>query len=307
MVDLAIRQLGYASPADNNPYNEWYWGYPCGWAWCDAFVSWLGAQTGQSDIVGKAAACPIHVNWFRQRGQWHSGSELPREGDLVFFDWAGTPQGEADHVGLVVGNGSDGLVWTVEGNTSGPSGYGVNGVVAQHSYPRGWSQILGYGRPDYANAPTPPKPVPGIIQWTPNFHANQKWIISDAWMKDYVLITDAAKGRAIDIEGGSTKPNARIVAFPPKDPATANQLWYMIHHASGAVSFISALLGNEDIDLLALDITGSSKTPGAQAVSWPYGADKRNQQYFLIPTGDADGSVYIVSATSLLPLDVYGG
>jgi hypothetical protein len=295
MVDLAVRQLGYVSPADTNPYNKWYWGgNGNGWAWCDAFVSWLGYQTSQTEVVGKSAACPTHVNWFKQRGQFVGGSAIPEVGDLIFFDWAGTPVGEADHVGLVSGIGADGTIWTIEGNTSDSSGYGINGKVAQHSYPRGWSQILGYGKPVYAKNP-PVQAAKNIIQWTPNFQQNQRFVFGEP-DDGYVTIKDAAKGRCIDIFGSNTDPGTPVIAWEPN--GQKNQRWKPETCANGLTRFRSCL-----DPLLMLDITASSLSAGARACAYPE-TGNLNQQFVLVPAGDA---YYIIAAHSLLPLDVYGG
>ena len=41
-----------------------------------------------------------------------------RHGDIIFFDWADSNDGKADHVGIVE-KSVDGKVYTVEGNSSG--------------------------------------------------------------------------------------------------------------------------------------------------------------------------------------------
>ena len=63
ILAIAAKEIGYTeSPANSNKtkYGAWYGmnGEP----WCDMFVSWVGAQAGAQDIIGKFAYCPYHVN-----------------------------------------------------------------------------------------------------------------------------------------------------------------------------------------------------------------------------------------------------
>ena len=43
---------------------------------------------------------------------------LLKVGDIIFFDWADSNDGKADHVGIVE-KCEDGIVYTIEGNTRG--------------------------------------------------------------------------------------------------------------------------------------------------------------------------------------------
>ena len=64
-----------------------------------------------------------------------------RVGDIIFFDWADSNDGKADHVGIVE-KCEDGIVYTVEGNTKGD-------ICKQNQYNINSSVILGYGTPAY--------------------------------------------------------------------------------------------------------------------------------------------------------------
>lgn len=64
-----------------------------------------------------------------------------RHGDIIFFDWADSNDGKADHVGIVE-KSVDGIVYTVEGNSSGDT-------CRQKEYNINSSVILGYGTPAY--------------------------------------------------------------------------------------------------------------------------------------------------------------
>lgn len=62
-------------------------------------------------------------------------------GDIIFFDWADSNDGKADHVGIVE-KCENGKVYTIEGNTTGD-------MCKQNQYDVGSSVILGYGTPAY--------------------------------------------------------------------------------------------------------------------------------------------------------------
>lgn len=146
-VAVAESQSGYTEypPGSNRTkYCDWY-GYTG--AWCDIFVSWCAAQVGAGEIVGRFMSCPKHAQWFKQRGQWHDGTDGAQPGDVVFFATGGT----ACHVGIVRGtDGSDLL--TVEGNTSRTSDDNGGAVMLRRRAPGDpygdWG-VLGYGRPEW--------------------------------------------------------------------------------------------------------------------------------------------------------------
>ena len=64
-----------------------------------------------------------------------------KHGDIIFFDWADSNDGRADHVGIVE-KAVDGKVYTVEGNSNGDT-------CRQKEYSVNSSVILGYGTPAY--------------------------------------------------------------------------------------------------------------------------------------------------------------
>ncbi len=62
-------------------------------------------------------------------------------GDIIFFDWTDSNDGQADHVGIVE-KIENGKVYTIEGNSSGD-------MCKQKDYDINSSVILGYGTPEY--------------------------------------------------------------------------------------------------------------------------------------------------------------
>lgn len=130
-----------------------YNGTKNGCFWCDVFVDWLfistfGKETGMKMLYqpsgGLGASCTYSAQYFKQSGAWYSS---PKVGDQIFFTYSNDGY---DHTGIVV-KIDGGRVYTIEGNTSGEEGVVDNGGgVFEKSYALGYSQIGGYGRPNYS-------------------------------------------------------------------------------------------------------------------------------------------------------------
>lgn len=161
-VRVAASQIGTKeSPANSNhtKYGEWY-GLDYN-PWCDMFVSWCADQIGASDIVGKFAYCPSHVNFAKKLGRWLDREEKPQPGDVIFF----SNGSRACHVGIVERRNGTSSVTTIEGNTSTSSNDNGGAVMRRtRSYGSVGSSwyIMGFFRPAWdgqsANV-TPSKPA----------------------------------------------------------------------------------------------------------------------------------------------------
>lgn len=144
IVQVALSQVGNVG---GEPYWSWY-GFGSRVEWCACFVSWCADQCGyiETGVIPKYAGCVNGVEWFRERGQWMDGSEVPSPGMIIFYDWdspngeSGPQDGLSDHTGIVE-KVENGIVYTVEGNT-GDS-------CAERHYAVGYYEILGYGIPAY--------------------------------------------------------------------------------------------------------------------------------------------------------------
>ena len=92
-------------------------------------------------IIPKSVACINGVNWFKDRGLWKDKSEnyIPKEGDIIFFDWE--DDGSVDHVGIVI-KVKNNEVYTVEGNS-------IDDKCRQLVYNIDSNVIFGYGVPNY--------------------------------------------------------------------------------------------------------------------------------------------------------------
>lgn len=69
--------------------------------WCAIFVSWVANEIGYLDsgVIPKFAVVSNGVNLFKAVGQWQDNKYVPREGDIIFFDWEN--DGGINHVGIV--------------------------------------------------------------------------------------------------------------------------------------------------------------------------------------------------------------
>nr|DAM70740.1 MAG TPA: hypothetical protein [Caudoviricetes sp.] len=120
--------------------------YPA--AWCDAFFDWLLVQAFGADMASKL----LHgfddytvesADKYKRNGEWFLS---PKKGDQIFFK---NSKGGICHTGLVIAV-KNGMVYTIEGNTSSAVGVVDNGgCVAKKSYSLNYTRIAGYGRPNY--------------------------------------------------------------------------------------------------------------------------------------------------------------
>lgn len=144
IVQVALSQIGNVG---GEPYWSWY-GFGSRVEWCACFVSWCADQCGyiETGVIPKYAGCVNGVEWFKERGQWMDGSEVPSPGMIIFYDWdspngeSGPQDGLSDHTGIVE-RVENGIVYTVEGN-SGDCCRQCQRAVGNY-------EILGYGIPAY--------------------------------------------------------------------------------------------------------------------------------------------------------------
>lgn len=125
-----------------------------GQPWCDMFVDWCFVQAfgevaaRQLLCGGFSAYTPTSAQYYKNKGQWKF---TPEVGDQVFFK----NSVRIHHTGIITAV-SDSKIFTIEGNTSGASGVIANGGgVCEKSYPINYSNIDGYGRPDWSLVESP--------------------------------------------------------------------------------------------------------------------------------------------------------
>lgn len=179
MIEIARREVGIIEgPKDNETKYGKYTGANF-LPWCGSFCMWVAHEAGVkipntvSTVAGAAA--------FKKMGTWFEADcgQTPQPGDILYFDFPGDGVNRISHVGICTGIVSDGVVATIEGNTSGKKkGDQRNGgeVCEQvRAYKTNKKKVLvsivGWGRPNYkgnevqAEVPVEEAPAfPGAIK-----------------------------------------------------------------------------------------------------------------------------------------------
>jgi len=138
IVKVALLQVGNIG---GETYWKWY-GYSERVDWCACFVSWCAEQCGyiENNLIPKFSYCPDAVDWFKICSLWGDNDYIPKQGDIIFFNWVETDTGErngiADHVGIVEKVEND-RVYTIEGNS--------DDMCMKKDYDINSLDILGYG------------------------------------------------------------------------------------------------------------------------------------------------------------------
>lgn len=161
MLNVVRSQIGYVEgPNNDTKYGVWYGMNHA--PYCAIGLTWSAAVAEALDIMGgKWAYCPFWVKHWKDVGRWHGPTEIPRPGDIVFFDWTGR-HGLAQHVGIVESvdhSTPSPVLVTIEFNTmSGiPGNQSDGGGVYRRR--RSTLYVVGYGRPDY-KPQSRPVPIP---------------------------------------------------------------------------------------------------------------------------------------------------
>lgn len=153
VLRTAAAEIGYAEkPVNRTKYGAWY-GMD-GSAWCAMFVSWVAMRAGARAIIPRHAYTPSGAKWFKDRSRWY---RTPKAGDLAYFRFPGGPA-RIHHVGFVEKVRSDGMLVTIEGNTSPADNRNGGMVMRRVRHPK---YVVGYGRPKY----TPSiRKYPGVVK-----------------------------------------------------------------------------------------------------------------------------------------------
>ena len=113
--------------------------------WCDIFVTTVYQQAGLSNLIGRECGVQRHIGIMEKKGIWRGRSQ-PKVGDIVTFDWDGG--GWADHIGIVE-SVNNGVITTIEGNSSLYAGSTAKTKVNRKTYDWNSRYIKGYARPAY--------------------------------------------------------------------------------------------------------------------------------------------------------------
>lgn len=186
LVAWANAQIGTREGADNwNKYAEdkdlkklYGWNVQ-NQPWCDVFVDagfieLFGYELGSAMTYQYAgcsgAACAQSAAYYKAHGAFFSEPQL---GDQIFF----MVGNGINHTGIVT-NVGDGVITTVEGNSSD--------MVARRSYTVGSPQIAGYGRPNWKlveGKDIEPEPMP-IPPAEPDEEKDQKVTVITLRLKE---------------------------------------------------------------------------------------------------------------------------
>lgn len=125
--------------------------------WCAAFVSAVYQSTDSILAISPECSCTMMMRGMKGMGQWFSRDNyVPKEGDLVFYDWDGG--GNPDHVGIVE-NVLGSMVQVIEGNRSDD--------VSRRIVALGDKMVLGFGVPNFPDEPPltiSAKTVPDLLR-----------------------------------------------------------------------------------------------------------------------------------------------
>ena len=134
-LNIAKKYLGHGGSRFRK-----FCGLPAGAAWCDAFVTTIFAEAGNSSLFcsgKKQTYCPTTISICRkQLAEVPPYLALPS--DIIFFDWE--PNGVPNHIGFVRERKDCEAIYTIEGNTSG-------GIVAEKL--RNTKYVCGIYRPHF--------------------------------------------------------------------------------------------------------------------------------------------------------------
>lgn len=133
-----------------NSHKPWARGYKVSYtdSWCAAFISALAIQCNATDIIPTECGCGEMIALCQRLGIWiEDDGYVPKEGDIIFYDWQddgkGDNKGWSDHVGLVEKvNGT--TITVIEGN--------VNDAVGRRTITVNSRYIRGYAVPKYAES-----------------------------------------------------------------------------------------------------------------------------------------------------------
>lgn len=117
--------------------------------WCAGTVSAGSVHLGYTDIIPTECSCTRMIELFEKIGSWvESDAYIPKPGDIIFYDWDDSGEGEntnqPDHVGVVERLSGSNII-VIEGNK--------NNAVERRTLSVNGKYIRGYGVPKYDAEP----------------------------------------------------------------------------------------------------------------------------------------------------------
>ena len=167
MIDIARKEVGVIEGPKDNQTKYGAFARANFLPWCGSFCMWVANEAKVkipntvSTVAGAAA--------FEKMGTWFEADcgQTPQPGDILYFDFPGDGVNRISHVGICAGIIADGVVATIEGNTSGKKkGDQRNGgevCLKLRGYKKNpknvMISIVGFGRPKFGKA-APSSPAP---------------------------------------------------------------------------------------------------------------------------------------------------
>ena len=124
------------------------------WAWCAAFVSTIGKESGNEDVIPRTTSCNEQIRIFKERGQWLGKTSDIQAGDIIYYDWDFLDEPlPADHVGIIA-EVNDGMIKVIEGNMGDRDNSDT--TVGYRTIPKGYKYTFGIARPAYSEESSAP-------------------------------------------------------------------------------------------------------------------------------------------------------
>ncbi|UGQ09026.1 lytic murein transglycosylase [Yinghuangia sp. ASG 101] len=134
MVDAALREVGTTEVPPGSNCQKYKGNYQWCYAWCAVFASWIWKKGG---FTFESTWVKDFYTWGRQNGSYRTDFRGAQPGDVVIYF---RPPDDYYHIGVIIQAFPDGMIETVEGNSTGdavahhtkfaPSSRGGIGYVA---------------------------------------------------------------------------------------------------------------------------------------------------------------------------------
>lgn len=238
LIQIAEAEVGYLEKKSNaqldsktanagmNNFTKYGKAQGCnGQAWCDAFVDWCFTQAYGKDeakklLGGFSNYTPTSAQYFKNIGAWYKSN--PKRGDVIFFK----NSQRICHTGIVY-KVANGVVYTIEGNTSAGTAVIPNGGgVCKKQYSTTNSRIAGYGRPKYDTTSTPvktisiKKTIPPLAN--PTVKSGSKGAEALNLQKDLNYVMNA---KLVEDGDFGAKSKAALIAFQTRYKLTADGIY----------------------------------------------------------------------------------
>lgn len=158
LLRVAVGEIGYREGRNNTTkYGaEMYGGQYQNQPWCGLFTDWCLQKVNMLRGEPSSVWTPGGAAAYQRANRWIPRNGDVRPGDIVYFDFGGSQNVNLiDHVGIVE-SVTPGHLMTIEGNTSSSQLGSQSNGDGVYRRQRSRAIVVGYGRPQFTDAPTPP-------------------------------------------------------------------------------------------------------------------------------------------------------